>query len=310
MHKLDANELFGTTLYTFNRIMEVWWKNWPDAFALYFRLMQQARIQQTNQTLSNNQFLMKAMGRGQDRLTKANKILKELWLIDRVQATRWGKIVGVYVRVNFLIDEDKVRTSYTTYNINLDEIWVQDEEVSWIGENLIQEKLDSGKTITNAWSIKDINAWSIKEKELLLHKDSKAEILEETPLLSIDIEEEKEKSSAKKEKEVVYNEYDFVDEFIDKNNWTIQYLLNKDKDYIKKQSKYVDKLIKQWYDIETIKTVLNFIKQDDFWRKNILSVEKLLRKNKDWVPYIVVMIEKIKQYRPKAIDLDSLYINN
>jgi hypothetical protein len=40
--------------------------------------MQQARIQQTNQTLSNNQFLMKAMGRGQDRLTKANKILKEL----------------------------------------------------------------------------------------------------------------------------------------------------------------------------------------------------------------------------------------
>lgn len=129
-------------------------------------------------------------------------------------------------------------------------------------------------------------------------------------LLSVNVEEEKEKNSAKKEKEVVYNEYDFVDEFIDKNNWTIQYLLNKDKDYIKKQSRYVDKLVKQWYDIETIKTVLNFIKQDDFWRKNILSVEKLLRKNKDWVPYIVVMIEKIKQYRPKAIDLDSLYINN
>lgn len=171
---------------------------------------------------------------------------------------------------------------------------------------------------TGDWKIKaqeiedleDINKKESKKesKKLLSCKDSKAENLEETPLLSI--EEEKEKNSAKKEKEVVYNEYDFVDEFIDKNNWTIQYLLNKDKDYIKKQSKYVDKLIKQWYDIETIKTVLNFIKQDDFWRKNILSVEKLLRKNKDWVPYIVVMIEKIKQYRPKAIDLDSLYINN
>lgn len=160
--------------------------------------------------------------------------------------------------------------------------------------------------------LKDIDKKENKKesKKLLYCKDSKAEILEEIPLLSVNIEEEKEKSSAKKEKEVIYNEYDFVEEFIDKNNWTIQYLLNKDKDYIKKQSKYVDKLIKQWYDIETIKTVLNFIKQDDFWRKNILSVEKLLRKNKDWVPYIVVMIEKIKQYRPKAIDLDSLYINN
>jgi len=147
---------------------------------------------------------------------------------------------------------------------------------------------------------------------ILLSKDnnSKAENFNETPLLNIDVEEEKEKNSAKKEKEVVYNEYDFVDEFIDKNNWTIQYLIQKDKDYIKKQGQYVDKLIKQWYDIETIKTVLNFIKQDNFWSKNILSIKKLTEKNKDWVPYILVMIEKIKQYRPKCIDLDSLYINN
>lgn len=103
-----------------------------------------------------------------------------------------------------------------------------------------------------------------------------------------------------------YNSYDFVEEFIDKENWTIKYLMNKDKDYIKKQNQYVDKLIKQWYDIETIKTVLRYIKQDEFWNKNILSIKKLTEKNKDWIPYILVMIEKIKNYKPKCIDLDSL----
>lgn len=229
--------------------------------------------------------------------------------------------------INWYTQRQCVKQLLSLWIISVEKKWIPCKYYFTINDNKIIEFFEKDVNSkcfkiwsTGDWKIKaqeiedleDINKKESKKesKKLLSCKDSKAENLEETPLLSIDIEEEKEKSSAKKEKEVIYNEYDFVEEFIDKNNWTIQYLLNKDKDYIKKQGQYVDKLIKQWYDIETIKTVLKFIKQDDFWRKNILSVEKLLRKNKDWVPYIVVMIEKIKQYRPKAIDLDSLYINN
>jgi hypothetical protein len=36
-------------------------------------------------------------------------------------------------------------------------------------------------------------------------------------------------------------------------------------------------------------------------------LSKLLKKNPDWVMYIDVMIDKIKQWKPKVIDLDSLY---
>lgn len=40
--------------------------------------------------------------------------------------------------------------------------------------------------------------------------------------------------------------------------------------------------------------ILEFVKQDKFRNKNIWSITKLLDKNKEWVPYRVVMIDKIK----------------
>lgn len=40
--------------------------------------------------------------------------------------------------------------------------------------------------------------------------------------------------------------------------------------------------------------ILEFVKQDKFRNKNIWSITKLLDKNKEWVPYWVVMIDKIK----------------
>jgi hypothetical protein len=43
----------------------------------------------------------------------------------------------------------------------------------------------------------------------------------------------------------------------------------------------VDKLVKQGYPLEVVKMALMYIKQDKFWSKNILSVKKLLEKNRD-----------------------------
>ena len=67
----------------------------------------------------------------------------------------------------------------------------------------------------------------------------------------------------------------------------------------------IDKLIKDWYGLDVIKTVLNYIKQDDFWSKQILSIKKLRSKDRNWVPYMVRMIEKIQQWKPVCIDLDN-----
>ena len=106
---------------------------------------------------------------------------------------------------------------------------------------------------------------------------------------------------------IIYKEeekiYFFVNEFLDLENPQIKYQISKNKDYIESQYKYIDLLIKDWYTLESIQTVLAYIKQDEFRSKNILSIKKLREKDKNWVPYIVRMIEKIKQRKPKAVDL-------
>ena len=87
---------------------------------------------------------------------------------------------------------------------------------------------------------------------------------------------------------------------------SIRYQIDKQWDkYLVETIKDRNKLCKE-YGEETVKTVLNFIKQDDFRCKQIQSIWKLRKKNKDWVPYIVVIMDKITQYKPKIIDLDNM----
>ena len=153
MHVLDTNELFWITSYTYDRIMEEGWKYGPDAFALYFKLMKQARIQQTNQTYTLNNFLEGYFWRWHEKVSKVKKILKDLWLIDDV-VVRWEdwKLQWHYVRVNYLIDEEKVRNSAMTYNLTTSL------------ENRQSVSTTGGEMATNALSTKYINAWSTKLK--------------------------------------------------------------------------------------------------------------------------------------------------
>ena len=60
------------------------------------------------------------------------------------------------------------------------------------------------------------------------------------------------------------------------------------------------------YGRENVRAVLRFIKQDDFRCKQIQSIGKLRKKNKDWIPYIVVIMDKMLQTKPKVIDLDNM----
>lgn len=155
MHVLDANEIFGMTFYTANRIIETWGKRWADALALYVKLLAQTRIQKTNQTFTLNKFLEDYFWWWHERLAKTKNVLKELWLIDDV-VIRWenGKLKWHYVRVNFLVDEEKIRTSGITYNIT-DSL-----------ENRQSVSTTCGEMATNALSNKHINAWSNKLKNI------------------------------------------------------------------------------------------------------------------------------------------------
>jgi hypothetical protein len=62
---------------------------------------------------------------------------------------------------------------------------------------------------------------------------------------------------------------------------SIKYQIDKQGEkYLFDTMKDRDKLCKE-YGEETVKTVLNYIKQDDFWCKQIQSIGKLRKKNKD-----------------------------
>ena len=69
MHKIEANEIVGTTFYTINKIREC--KNGGDMLILYFAYIEQSRMQQTNQTRSLDIFMQQKMGWGKDKFRNA-----------------------------------------------------------------------------------------------------------------------------------------------------------------------------------------------------------------------------------------------
>lgn len=180
--------------------------------------------------------------------------------------------------------------------------------------------IDNGviKMITGGWQndnggvIKMITNNIIDNKEYnkennIMLKNNKNIMLKENIM-----EEKKEKNSAKKEKKEIalkkdFSEYQFVNEFIDPENPSIAYQMKKNENYLLQQYSEIDKLNKDWFDNAIIQVVLNYIKQDKFRSKNILSISKLRKKDKDGVPYIVRMIEKIKNYKPVVVDFDALH---
>ena len=91
--------------------------------------------------------------------------------------------------------------------------------------------------------------------------------------------------------------YSIVCKYIESNKWywSIAYQINKQwKDkYIYSQMKESEKVIKEIW-LKNFKDILEFISKDDFRSKQILSIAKLNRKNKDGVPYHVVIMDKMK----------------
>lgn len=184
MHVLDVNEIFWLTFYTCDRIIEEWWtKYWADALTLYYKYIKQSRIQQTNQTKTLNVFLKNWLKRWDKRVKNAKLVLKKLWLIDDITVRdELGKIVWHYVRVNYLINEQRVRTLGITYNLS-----------TTYSEQGVAETT-SGWMNTNALSNININAWSNTKENLSSEGESKTQKTQSS-------EREKNKNSSSSTKE-------------------------------------------------------------------------------------------------------------
>ncbi len=178
----------------------------------------------------------------------------------------------------------------------------------WVNETTISTHIN---ILGKLWYI-EIQEWSNQKRKCLLKNQntpfekSKAEPFEKSKdnnIIYNNINNNNINKNILSKDNIIYTpknnfDYSFVDEFLNKDNPIIKYQIQKEwlDIYLWKQYKAVDQLIKDWFTLEQIQLSCLFIKQDDFWKKNILTIKKLRQKNKDWVPYIVVILWKAKDF--------------
>lgn len=100
--------------------------------------------------------------------------------------------------------------------------------------------------------------------------------------------------------------YDIVCKYIDVDKGNIQYII--DDKYNKSYNKYIysqmleaEKIIKEIW-LENFTATLDFISKDDFRSQQILTIAKLNRKNKDWIPYYLVIKDKMKPHTIRNLE--------
>ena len=52
-----------------------------------------------------------------------------------------------------------------------------------------------------------------------------------------------------------------------------------------------------------LKKIIVFALKDPFWSQNILSIEKLRKKNRDWIPYAFVLLDRTNELQNKNIPI-------
>jgi len=98
----EIDQIVATTHDTVNKLLS--YKNWPDALALYFRYIQQRKMQENSTTFSSTRFMKKATWRWQDRFLKAKKILLECKMIEEITKKNEDWVIEWrYIKVNFII---------------------------------------------------------------------------------------------------------------------------------------------------------------------------------------------------------------
>lgn len=175
---IDINEIFATSFYTIDRILEVAWKDWAEAVLLYITYQKHSRIQETNQPWLNDSFMIKALWRWRDKFRRIKHILIDMDLIEiiRKKNVQWKFEDKQYVKVKYYFGESK-RAEITeafmnqvTENQSDGHNQVTENQSDGFGETLGNEPILSKwlklplveKNVTNAYNTKYINAYSIK----------------------------------------------------------------------------------------------------------------------------------------------------
>ncbi len=111
----DIEQIVSTTHDTCAMLSQ--FKNWWDALLLYFRYIQQKKMQDNNQTYSTDTFMMQAMKWWKERFYKAKNILKDKWFIEHVWK-QWedGKFQWWYVKVNFVMSISTLPENHSPEN--------------------------------------------------------------------------------------------------------------------------------------------------------------------------------------------------
>lgn len=175
---ININEIFATSFYTIDKILEVAWKDGAEAVLLYISYQKHSKIQETNQPWLNDSFMVKSLGWGRDKFRRIKHILIDMWLIEiiRKKNVQWKFEDKQYVKVKYYFGESK-RAEITEAFIN-QVTENQSDGYNQVTENQLDgleentgDKPNSSKwlilptvekIVTNAYSTKYINACNTK----------------------------------------------------------------------------------------------------------------------------------------------------
>lgn len=175
----------------------------------------------------------------------------------------------------------------------LDDNWAHREEISKIKKDAANKRWKQKNAPASKWMHMHPKASTRKQVHYVTDTVTDTDTITDT---------------VTKEEYLINNpeKINLIENFINENQSQIAYQIKikwRDK-YYASQAGELEKLIKDWYNLETIQTVCQFIKQSDFRSKNIMSIKKLREKDKEWIPWMVRMIAEIQRWKPTVIDLD------
>jgi len=195
------------------------------------------------------------------------------------------------------VDIDQLLNVFLTNNLFIKSSWM-----------IYSERVLENKEFRDKISKKRSEAWKKGAEKRTLNSQKEANAKQ----ILANAKQWKEIKGNKKEikiKEIIVNkypkdsfEYTISKEYFNSHckNWTTSliYLLNKksEEDIIQEWCEWVDKLKRiDKYTEKQISFIINFTIWDDFRFQQIQNTMKFRKKNKEWIPYFVVMINEAKK---------------
>lgn len=213
--------------------------SFSDAFALYYRYIQQVQMQGTSVTKSTDNFMQAALNFGNNRLSKAKKQLIDMGLIRPVPI-RWedGRVNEWKLEVFIVNEGEEVRTKATPSRI----------AVSTRLENHPSGKQQQTILTTNS-NNSNINYTNSKIKENQEEEISKVSI---SPIII------KQVYSVISKQWIAYTST--------KEDTTSAFILSKDKVFIKASEQV------GWVEV-LVKWIMDYSYEEPFWKWKIISIQ-------------------------------------